>query len=163
MFRTRDLWRENAPDVDTSPMTIVALVKGASAMFERALEPLFDGTSVSPPELDMLIVLRHTPGRMIARHLADEMRISRPAVGKTLAKLEGRGLVERARSPTDGRAQLVTVTDAGKRIVDTLFPRQLAIEADLLAGLGEDRARVIDALNTLVTAMASRSAHPGNH
>lgn len=157
MFATRDLWRAHAPELDTSPMEIVALIKAVSAIFERALAPLLDGAPLSAPELDMLIVLRHDPKPMIARRLADTMQISRPATGKTLTKLEQRGYVRRATSQSDRRAQLITVTDAGKEIVDVFFPQQLAIEADLLSSLGADRDRVIEALIILVAAMQRRT------
>ncbi|AFA74409.1 putative MarR-family transcriptional regulator [Gordonia polyisoprenivorans VH2] len=160
MTATRDLWSAHAPELDTSPMEIVALIKAVSAMFERALEPMLDGAPLSAPELDMLIVLRHDPEPMIARRLADTMRISRPAAGKTLTKLENRGYITRAPSRSDRRARVVTVTDAGKKIVDTFFPRQLAIEADLLSGLGADRDRVVEALDILVAAMQHRVGEP---
>jgi DNA-binding MarR family transcriptional regulator len=161
MTTTQDQWRENAPELDTSPMEIVALIKSITAMFERAVEPLFDGAPLSAPELDMLIALRHDPEPVIARRLADRMRISRAAAGKTLAKLEKHGFVGRERSLADGRAQLVSVTEAGKQTVDGMFPRQLAREAELLAGLGEDRDRVIDALTTLAQAMERYSGPRG--
>ncbi|MEK8169924.1 MarR family transcriptional regulator [Streptomyces sp. M19] len=94
---------------------------------------------------------------MIARRLADQMRCSRAAVSKTLAKLEKRGFIERRPSPSDRRAAVVTPTAAGAETVDTMFPRQLAVEAELLAGLGEDRERVVEALGLLVRALEARS------
>jgi DNA-binding MarR family transcriptional regulator len=86
------------------------------------------------------------------------MRCSRAAISKTLAKLEKRGFIARQPNPADRRAALVTITGAGAEAVDAMFPRQLAVEADLLAGLGPDRDRVIDALNLLATALERRAA-----
>jgi DNA-binding MarR family transcriptional regulator len=48
---------------------------------------------------------------------------------------------------------LVTITPAGAKAVDDLFPRQLSAEVRLLAGLGEDREQVLSALGRLVEAM----------
>jgi hypothetical protein len=62
-------------------------------------------------------------------------------------------------SRTDRRAALVTITPAGAKAVDDLFPRQLAAEVELLAGLGEDREWVLKALGRLVEAMEARVGH----
>ncbi|GAA3768323.1 winged helix-turn-helix transcriptional regulator [Streptomyces phyllanthi] len=70
-------------------------------------------------------------------------------------KLEKRGFVERRPSPADRRAALVTVTPAGCDAIDTMFPRRLAAEAELLDGLGADRDRVVDALNLLERPFSS--------
>ncbi|MEU7004126.1 hypothetical protein [Nonomuraea sp. NPDC046570] len=60
-------------------------------------------------------------------------------------------------SPFDRRAALVRLTPAGEAAVDAIFPRQLAREAELLEGLGEDRERVIDALNLLAEVLGRRT------
>jgi hypothetical protein len=39
-----------------------------------------------------------------------------------------------------------------------MFPRQLAVEAELLAGLGEDRERVVEALGLLADVFERRVA-----
>jgi DNA-binding MarR family transcriptional regulator len=82
------------------------------------------------------------------------MRHSRAAISKTLTRLETRGLVRREPSPNDRRAALIRLTPEGEAIVDKLFPRQLAREAELLDALGEDRERVVDALNILADLLS---------
>jgi DNA-binding MarR family transcriptional regulator len=151
-------WAAARPDLDTSPMEVIALVKRLQALLETALEPLYEGAPVTPPEIDVLVHLRHADQPVIARRLAERMLCSRAAISKTLAKLDARGFIERTPSPTDRRAALITISPAGAAAVDALFPRQLAVEADLLAGLGDDRAAVVDALSLLVRSAASRAA-----
>ncbi|HWU07884.1 MAG TPA: MarR family transcriptional regulator [Streptomyces sp.] len=149
----RKRWAAHNPGLDTSPMEVVALVKQINSLVGTAVEPLYDGASLTAPELDLLIPLRYASGPVIARRLADQLQLSRAGISKTLAKLEGRGFIERAPNPADRRAALVTVTPAGAEAVDALFPRQLAVERELLAGLGEDRAKVLEALNLLIRVM----------
>lgn len=93
--------------------------------------------------------------------LADNMGMSRAGVSKTLAKLEKRGHIARTPNPADRRAALVTITESGKQAIDRIFPRQLTTEAELLAGLGEDRARVVDALALLAEVMEDGLANGG--
>lgn len=150
------MWTAARPDLDTSPMDVVGPVKRIEALLTTALEPLYEGAPLTAPELDALVQLRHTEGPVIARRLAETLGCSRAAVSKTLAKLEKRGFVERRPSPADRRAALVTVTPAGCDAIDTMFPRQLAAEADLIDGLGADRDRVVEALNLLEEALQQR-------
>lgn len=153
-------WAAGHPDLDVSPMEIVALLKRATALLNSAVEPLYVGGVLTAPELDLLVPLRHAAKPVIARHIAADMGLSQAAVSKALAKLEKRGLVERTPNPADRRAALITVTAAGQQAVDTLFPRQLAVEGELFAALGEERASVITALESLVSAMERRGTDP---
>ncbi|GAA3564028.1 MarR family transcriptional regulator [Amycolatopsis ultiminotia] len=137
------------PGLDTSAMPVVALLKRAIGQLDRALEPVYEGAELTAPELDLLIPMRDLGRPVIARRLAEHRHMSRAGISKALAKLEKRGFVERAPSPADRRASLVWVTDAGKAALDALFPKQVAVESTLLAGLGEDRERVLEALSIL--------------
>lgn len=152
----RAQWAEHNPGLDTSPMELVGLLKHATGLLNRAVEPLYAGAPLTAPEVDMLIPLRHATDPVIARRLAERLGMSRAGVSKTLAKLEQRGFIARTPNPADRRAALVTITPAGAQAVDDLFPRQLAAEVELLAGLGDDRDRVLKALERLVEAMEGR-------
>ncbi|MFD0025074.1 MarR family winged helix-turn-helix transcriptional regulator [Streptomyces sp. NPDC058382] len=149
----RDQWVSHIPGLDTSAMEVVALVKQVSALFDRALEPLYEGAPLTAPEADLLIPLRWATEPAIARRLADNMGMSRAGVSKTLAKLEKRGHIARTQNPADRRAALVTITESGKRAIDQIFPSQLAVEAQMLSGLGEERTKVLDALALLAEVM----------
>ncbi|HET9173170.1 MAG TPA: MarR family transcriptional regulator [Actinospica sp.] len=150
-------WAAHNPGLDTSPMELVGLLKRVSGLLGNAVEPLYEGAELTAPELDMLVPLRHAAGPLIARRIAERHGMSRAGVSKTLAKLERRGYISRAPSPADRRVALVTITEAGARAVDELFPRQLAAEVDLFAELREDREQVLNALRRLVAAMEARA------
>jgi DNA-binding MarR family transcriptional regulator len=131
-------------------MEVIGPLKQVVALLEEALDPLYVDAPLGSAELDVCIRLRHDPSPTIARHLAEQLRHSRAAISKTLTRLETRGLVRREPSPNDRRAALIRLTPQGEEIVDKLFPRQLAREAELLNDLGEDRDRIVEALNLLV-------------
>ena len=152
----REEWAAARPDLDTSPMEVIGPIKRIQMSLNTALEPLYEGAPLTAPELDLLLHLRHRAEPVIARRLAELMRCSRAAVSKTLSKLERRGLISREPSTTDRRTVLVRISPAGAEAVDAMFPRQLAIEAELLADLGADRDRVVEALNLLADVMAAR-------
>ena len=62
--------------------------------------------------LDRIEELSQTDLARAARHAA------RPPPGTLIDGLEGKGLVERSRGREDRRLQLVSITDAGRRVVD---------------------------------------------
>lgn len=154
-------WAEVRKDLDVSTMEVISPIRRVQRLLNTALETLYEGAPVTPAEVDVLVRLRHAEQPVIARRIAEAMTLSPAAVSKTLAKLEKRGLIERQPNPADRRAVLVTITTAGAEVVDTLLPRQMAVEAELLAGLGADRARVVDALNLLIRVMEQRTGSIG--
>ncbi|MBN7304533.1 MarR family transcriptional regulator [Mycobacteroides abscessus subsp. bolletii] len=149
---TRD-WTLNRPELDTSPMEVIGALKRATGMLARLLEPLYATSAIAEPEHDVLVVLRHRKGPVIARHVAEELGVSQAWVSRMLRKLEERGYVRREANANDRRAAIITMTDSGRSIVDELFPERLRIEAEALAGLGDERAAVVAGLERLVATL----------
>ncbi|MFI6359459.1 MarR family winged helix-turn-helix transcriptional regulator [Streptomyces sp. NPDC050743] len=141
------------PDLNTSSMHVVSPLKRAQALLAVALEPVYESSELTPSEVDVLVLLRYLEEPVIARRLAQWMGLSRAAVSKMLAKLESRGLIDRRANPADQRSALVTISQDGVAAIDKIFPRHLEREAQVLAGLGSDRERVIEALELLVQAL----------
>ncbi|CAB4961773.1 unannotated protein [freshwater metagenome] len=65
------------------------------------------------------------------RQIAEEGGFSKATLTGVLSTLEGRGLVTRAKSETDGRLVLVTLTNKGRKMMDTLFPEFNANEKEV--------------------------------
>jgi DNA-binding MarR family transcriptional regulator len=61
--------------------------------------------------------------RVETRTIAAEGGFSKATLSGVLTTLEGRGLVERTRSETDGRLVDVTLTPAGTKLMRSLFPK----------------------------------------
>lgn len=139
-------------------MEVVALIRQIHTLHERALRALHEAAPLTPPELDLLIPLRHAEKPVIARRLAAHLGISRVAVSKSLGRLEERGYIRRVPSAADRRSVEVTVTADGAQAIDALFPRLLARESELLAALGPDREQVVASLTRLVEVL--RAADP---
>jgi len=56
-------------------------------------------------------------GALTPRELADVERVQPPTMTKIVAKLEERGLVQRAPHPTDGRQVILSVTPEGREML----------------------------------------------
>jgi len=97
---------------------------------DEALKP-FDLTRVS--WLAIGIVARH--GRLSQSQLAEALELGSPSTGKLVDRLEERGLVERVRDPQDRRSNLLTVTEAARRLLKDLEPVGEDLREDVLQNL----------------------------
>ncbi|MGH3725925.1 MAG: MarR family winged helix-turn-helix transcriptional regulator [Mycobacterium sp.] len=146
-------WTQSRPDLDTSSMEMIGLLKRASGLLARVVEPLNASIPIAEPEHDILVVLRHRKGPVIARHIAEELGVSQAWISRTLRRLEERGYVQRHANANDRRASIISMTDSGRTVVDESFPVKLGIESAALAGLGDERDSVVASLERLVASL----------
>ena len=96
----------------------------------------------------------HGPQRI--SDLAAGEGVTQPGMTTLVSRLVDEGLAERFADPTDGRATLVRITDAGRSVLaDRHRARTEAIRADILRLSAEHRAALLgalDALNHLCTS-----------
>nr|WP_198428732.1 MarR family transcriptional regulator [Nocardia bovistercoris] len=66
--------------------------------------------------LSVLDTLATSPRPLRLTDLTRSEQVTQPAITQLITRLERDGLVERAPDPTDGRAVLVRITEAGRRV-----------------------------------------------
>lgn len=78
-------------------------------------------------------------GPLTIGDLARALGVSQPGVTRTVTRLTERGLVEAKSGPDDQRQKIVSLTEAGRHLVETagreLWPQIDAAVAELCAGL----------------------------
>ena len=112
--------------------------RGASEVFEARF-------GVKNTELRILV---HLAGQSISvNELGRRTRVDKGWISRSLRAMEKRGMVRRAHHPTDGRASIVELTEAGRTLVQSFAPVAKARNERLLAGLDRDEVhRVLDGL-----------------
>ena len=80
-------------------------------------------------------------GPLSAAKLSEEIGIDRSVVSRHATRLEAAGLVERTPDPSDGRAVLLVLTDAGNRAVEAMRHRLAARFDEYFAAWPEEEAR----------------------
>jgi DNA-binding MarR family transcriptional regulator len=82
--------------------------------------------------------------------LAQRLGMQKAAAGTLIDGLEGKGLVERERSLDDRRLQLVSITEAGRRLVGEVDRMAEALGTGLRQGISrEERAQLVSILQRL--------------
>ena len=147
-------WRRLRPDLDLEAIGVVGRVLRSAALIVHRSDEVLAAHGLTRGEFDILAVLRRSatprsPGELRTISLA-----TAPSTTKRLKQLEGRGLVSRSMNPADCRGALISLTAAGRDLVDEVFPLQLSAENSLLAGLkGDERAALARSLTMLLASI----------
>jgi DNA-binding MarR family transcriptional regulator len=89
----------------------------------------------------LVVLASRGPQRMV--DLAAALDVAPSTAGRMCDRLVRKGLIRRHRARTDRRAVLVSVTAAGRQVVDQATARRRALIEDILAKLPAGRQRAV--------------------
>ena len=108
-----------------------------------------------------LYAVAQQPYQLTPTALMRTALVTSGAITQRLDRLEEKGLITRERSEADGRAVVVTLTDAGRAALDAALPDHLETERALLAGLSDDdRAQLADLLRRFLVSLGRLPQEP---
>ncbi|WP_026555581.1 MarR family winged helix-turn-helix transcriptional regulator [Arthrobacter sp. 35W] len=136
--RARRDWALVFPDVDVSPIEVVGRISRLGAQIFARVERDLAPAGVSRAEFDVLCSLARSDRPLRASEVTAATMLSGASTTKQADRLVKVGLVERLPWERDGRVVLLQLTDGGRALVEREFPRFLARDQELLAGLDED-------------------------
>lgn len=123
----------------------------------RAMRTRLAEWDLSVAEYTTLSVLATRPELSNAQ-LARRALVAPQSMLEILARLEGRGFVERRTDPAHGRILRATLTERGRDTLASADPKVQALQAEIFAGVPEgDQQATLDAMRT---AMANLSRRP---
>ena len=85
------------------------------------------------------------------RQIADEGGFSKATLTGVLTTLEGRSLVTRTKSESDGRLVLVSLTPKGRKLMDSLFPEFNQHEQEVASAVPADKRKTLADMLRLIT------------
>ena len=125
--------------------------------FQRASDAHIRLSGLTPPQFDIVVTLGNTDG-MTFKELGNRTLITKGTLTGVVDRLEARGLVARAASPTDGRSTLVRLTPEGEHLFQRVFEPHLAFLAPAFESLPECGRRELEKrLRQLRLALERRS------
>jgi DNA-binding MarR family transcriptional regulator len=153
--------RLSAMSLDMSAMAAVSnLYRAAGAIRNR-----FERTVLAPHDLTwtgwVVLWVVWIWDDVETRHVAAEAGISKGTLTGVATTLERRGLLRRRTHPTDARRVLLTLTPAGRRLMNELFPLFNQQEVDVVAPLSGKETQVLTtALRKIVLGLEAERSTP---
>ncbi len=134
---------------------------GTTLLFDRLDEELSRTHGISLTEYEILVRLSEREGcRMRMAQLADSLAHSRSRVTHTVGRLEKSDLVERIKSPEDGRGVVCAMTERGRLLLDNVAPTHVkGVRAHLVDLVPEEDLAAVGRVMNLV-ADHLIAAHP---
>lgn len=153
-------WRQQRPDVDTSPMQIFGRISRLAHIIERELTDFFRAQGMEFWEFDVLATLRRSGNEagLTAGALNKAAMRTSGAITNRIDRLVAKDLVERVPDTVDRRAIRVRLTDTGRTLVDNVLPLHMENEQRLLADLTPaDREALIPLLRKFSESLGDLS------
>jgi DNA-binding MarR family transcriptional regulator/GNAT superfamily N-acetyltransferase len=136
--------------------TRIEAVRRFNRFFTRRIGVLREGLLHSPYSLTEARVLFEVAHRdeVTASDLWRELGLDPGYLSRILSRLEHGGLIGKARSETDGRRRLLSLTPEGKAAFSLLDDRSREEVAELLGELSEgDQRRLLEAMRTIESVL----------
>jgi len=148
--RAHQQWLAERPDLDTTPMLVIARLHRLAGHLTDELVAVYAQYGLGEGEFDVLATLRRSgaPYELAPGELARHTMVTTGAVSKRIDRLEAAGLVSRRSSTEDGRGRFVALTAAGKDLIDEAFAAHMRNEARLLSVLEPWQRRTLEQLLT---------------
>ena len=149
-------WQRERPDLDPSPIGVIGRISRLARELEQRLEPVYREHGLEAGWYDVLATLRRSgaPFRLRPTDVTGTLMLTSSGTTKRLDRLEQAGLIVRGPDPADRRGTLITLTAAGRRLIDSVTEAHLANERRLLSALSEaERTRLADLLRKLQVGM----------
>ena len=117
---------------------------------------------LTPVQYAAMQAVANTPG-FDQRTLAGTVGFDTSTIGGVVDRLEARGLMVRRASPNDRRVRLLTLTDAGRALLEAIVPSMLQAQERMLAPLAKkERPEFMRMLRVLVAANNELSRAPSD-
>ncbi len=152
-------WQRERPDLDASPIGVIGRISRLARELEQRLEPVYAEQGLEPGWYDVLATLRRygPPYRLRPTEFSSALMLTSSGTTKRLDRLERAGLIARTPDPDDRRGTLITLTAAGRELVDAASEAHLANEHRLLGSLSEgERERLAALLRKLLAGLPPR-------
>ena len=146
-------------DIHTMPGHLIRRLNQISvALFMERMAQA--GLTLTPVQFAALSAIRDHPGIDQAT-VAGLVAYDRATLGKVIDRLDARGLVARRTSPSDRRAKVLSLTEAGQALLEAARPHVTDVQPMILAGLTKaEQAQFLNLLQKATMAGNDRSRAP---
>jgi DNA-binding MarR family transcriptional regulator len=148
-------WARERPELQTEAMAVFGRVYRIARLVGDQQEAVYNGFGIGRGDFDVLATLRRagSPFSLSPKALTTSLMLTSGGMTGRLDRLEKRGLVVRSPDPADRRGLTITLTPAGRELVDQAVGAGLDAQRRVLERLPpEDRSTLADLLRSLLAA-----------
>lgn len=160
-------WHTRRPDLDFSPISVIARLARVRAHIDADLDALFAAHGLTGPSFAVLVTLARVDdgGGVSQRRLMEELGLTSGTISVRMDRLVSEGLVDRRPDPASARNTLISLTEHGRELFERVVPAHLANERRLLSGLSDQQLDGLAALlrKLLVEFEGSRPPAEATH
>ena len=141
-------WAATRPDLDFSPVAVVARLGRARGHIDAELDRVFAAHGLTAPDFGVLVTLARIGAAdgVTQRRLMEELGLTSGTVSVRMDRLVEHGLVDRRSDPESRRSTRITLTDKGHELFERIVPAHLANERRLLAALSDHEQELLAGL-----------------
>ena len=141
-------WALERPELATEAMAVFGRIYRIARLVGDRQEVVYGAYGINRGEFDVLATLRRAgdPYQLSPKALCATMMLTSGGMTGRLDRLERAGLVARSPDPADRRGLVVTLTDAGRALIDEAVAVGLAAQREVLDRLPEARRRQLGPL-----------------
>ncbi|TGX54167.1 MarR family transcriptional regulator [Sphingomonas gei] len=153
------LWSAAMPEVDTRGLSVLGRARRVAQRARLAVEPVLAKQGLDEGGYDVLATLRAAPPphRLRPTEIYRALAISSGGLTARLNKLEAARLVRRPAATDDKRSVFVELSPRGKQLVEQGFREEMAVQAQLIAGLADKEQWVLATLLKKLEATMAQS------
>jgi DNA-binding MarR family transcriptional regulator len=140
---------------DQLPVALLGAMRRFGPSWLRWLRHHLGSSGLSPARMQVVGLLAGAAESLIMRQLTQALGTTARAVTGLVDGLEAEGLVHRTPHPTDRRATLVSLTDAGRELIGGSRGQGMAAAAQVFSVLSEEEQRTLLGLLDRVTEALS--------
>lgn len=131
----------------------------AATVLSRRLSEIYSGTyGIDIPQWRVLATLGHET-TCTAQAIVAATYTHKSTISRAVSKLTNSGFIESFSSDTDKREVLLRFTPKGQKLYEELVPLVLAVEADVIASLGQEQhLKLSDSIANLEHALGMGGA-----
>ncbi|MEU0562826.1 MarR family transcriptional regulator [Dactylosporangium sp. NPDC006015] len=146
--RIVEQWARERPELETEAMAAFGRVYRLAKIVGDRQERVYGALGLNRGEFDVLATLRRSgePFQLSPKALTSSLMLTSGGMTGRLDRLERAGLVARSPDPADRRGLVVTLTGAGRVLVDEAVAVGLAEQREVFERLPEPRRRQLSAL-----------------
>ena len=146
--RIIEQWARERPDLETDAMAVFGRIYRLARVVGDRQERVYGALGINRGEFDVLATLRRSgePFQLSPKALTAAMMLTSGGMTGRLDRLERAGLVARSPDPADRRGLVITLTPAGRTLIDEAVAVGLAAQREVLERLPEPRRRQLATL-----------------